>query len=396
MASAPPPKKLRTEVRKLGGMQRELYSLMGDNNPPILVRPDSQKSRPDWRQKVTPWSRVPFVNQARDDDLKLKHWVRGSVDPAEVYRFARYNTSVDVPSWTDEEYQLFENPDWTLEETRHLFDLARLFDLRWPVIFDRYDRQSSRTVEDLKARYYDVCSSLLRAKPSRSPKDEELLEAMKFSKELEEKRKAHLERLVSRPPSEVAEEEALVMEARRLEASASKILHERSELLELLESPPVSNSGAAQYNSSQGVGQLQQQLLQEKGRKIKDPQGPSPVRKSLTGTDGHSTMAVAVLQHRLTPKEEQAYGVSYEKHHHSLGVYLRSSRLPTFKHSLLPKAQAVMNELGIPMRPVMPTLRVCQRREALYSAINTLLEAKRVQDKLETEIEVLKRAKSSE
>lgn len=394
MASAPPPKKLRTEVRKLGGMQRELYSLMGESTPPVLVKPDAHRSRPDWRQKVTPWSRVPFTNQARQDGLKLRHWVRGAVDSEEVYRFARYNTVVDVPSWTDAEYQLFENPEWTLDETRHLFDLARQFDLRWPVIYDRYEQEKSRTVEELKARYYEVCSALLRAKPNRSPKDEEMLEAMKFSKELEEKRKAHLERLVSRPPAEVAEEEALVMKARRLEASASRILQERSELLELLESPPVSNSGAGQYNSSQGVAQLQQQLLQEKGRKIKDPQGPSPVRKSLTGTDGHSTMAVSVLQHRLTPKEEQAFGVSYEKHHHSLGVYLRSSRLPTFKHSLLPKAQAVMNELGIPMRPVMPTIRVCQKREALYSAINTLLEAKRVQDRLETEVAVLKQAKA--
>lgn len=48
---------------------------------------------------------------------------------------------------------------WTKEETDQLFDLCERFDLRFVVIADRFP--SSRTVEELKDRYYSgmyVCS----------------------------------------------------------------------------------------------------------------------------------------------------------------------------------------------------------------------------------------------
>lgn len=41
---------------------------------------------------------------------------------------------------------------WTKEETDQLFDLCERFDLRFIIIADRFP--SSRTVEELKDRYY--------------------------------------------------------------------------------------------------------------------------------------------------------------------------------------------------------------------------------------------------
>lgn len=41
---------------------------------------------------------------------------------------------------------------WTKEETDQLFDLCQRFDLRFIVVADRFP--SSRTVEELKDRYY--------------------------------------------------------------------------------------------------------------------------------------------------------------------------------------------------------------------------------------------------
>lgn len=41
---------------------------------------------------------------------------------------------------------------WTKEETDQLFDLCERFDLRFIVIADRFP--SSRSVEELKSRYY--------------------------------------------------------------------------------------------------------------------------------------------------------------------------------------------------------------------------------------------------
>lgn len=45
---------------------------------------------------------------------------------------------------------------WTKEETDELFDLCERFDLRFIVIADRFP--SSRTVEELKDRYYSGTS----------------------------------------------------------------------------------------------------------------------------------------------------------------------------------------------------------------------------------------------
>lgn len=47
---------------------------------------------------------------------------------------------------------------WTKEETNELFDLCGRFDLRFVVIADRFP--SSRTVEELKDRYYSGMSLL--------------------------------------------------------------------------------------------------------------------------------------------------------------------------------------------------------------------------------------------
>lgn len=39
---------------------------------------------------------------------------------------------------------------WTYEETVYLWELCNAFDLRFIVIYDRYDTKYQRTIEDLK------------------------------------------------------------------------------------------------------------------------------------------------------------------------------------------------------------------------------------------------------
>jgi DNA methyltransferase 1-associated protein 1 len=74
-----------------------------------------------------------------------------------------YQQQVPVPTYTDTEYlQHLHNDSWSRQETDHLFDLCRRFDLRFIVIRDRWDRSRfpDRSVEDLKERYYDICAIL--------------------------------------------------------------------------------------------------------------------------------------------------------------------------------------------------------------------------------------------
>lgn len=49
---------------------------------------------------------------------------------------------------------------WTKLETDHLVQLSLKYDLRWPVIKDRYRCTPDRPVQDLQQRFYDVANRL--------------------------------------------------------------------------------------------------------------------------------------------------------------------------------------------------------------------------------------------
>lgn len=74
---------------------------------------------------------------------------------------------VPIPSFSDAQYlQHLQSETWTRAETDNLFDLARRFDLRFGVMKDRWDvaRFSDRSIEDLKERYYTVCTTLTKVR----------------------------------------------------------------------------------------------------------------------------------------------------------------------------------------------------------------------------------------
>lgn len=53
----------------------------------------------------------------------------------------------DISSYTEEEYrQSLTSYTWTREETDYLFDLCRSYNLRFPIIADRYNPKYNRTI----------------------------------------------------------------------------------------------------------------------------------------------------------------------------------------------------------------------------------------------------------
>jgi DNA methyltransferase 1-associated protein 1 len=77
------------------------------------------------------------------------------------YPYAKFNVKLDKIIYTDEEYEgLLKDDDWTRDATDHLMDICYQYDLRWPVVADRYALLPSRTTEALMHRYYSIMEKI--------------------------------------------------------------------------------------------------------------------------------------------------------------------------------------------------------------------------------------------
>lgn len=575
-ASQPAKKKQKvgneqTSASRQTGMARELYNLIGPNTPPINLSMTSNASiRDKINFKPSPWSKMPFhANQKNNTSPQLFHWVKGSKKLLEdkstnkTYFFDKYNVSLDIPEFVDEEtFEKFmteiklvektlkeeeltrtkiaqeieekkeehnkekviisqlnekENDaqtkgisnvdkeeggkkpdvikddkesstnadeksvvsnntnkeeksqettteskndekvnaksndeaeleadniddsdgDWTYQETMELFELCRCFELKWHVIHDRFS-SSDRSLEDLKEQFYKISVKILAQQPNTNPNLIESLDL--FSKPKEVERKKYLESLLKRTPAEIAEEESLVIEARRFELAAKKMLVERSHLLTLLDSPQTSQS-IQQYQSSQGLANLYNNLMildkHQKKRQLQQQQRanasnhepvppPIPIAASssfkkdrsfqthlqhyLSGllkqqqqssnTKQEPSAIQQLLLKRLTVKEEEAYGLFYHAHDKlTPGVILRSTqKLPGLqqRQSVLKSVNSILQELDIPTaggtswKPIMPTRKTMAKYDELLRSVVALLEVKKGKDKLESEIRLIK------
>jgi DNA methyltransferase 1-associated protein 1 len=96
-------------------------------------------------------------------------------------------------------------------------------------------------IQDLKERYYGVNQALLRERAASSTSTDNnqerqtLIQQFSFDKNKEIERKKALEILFTRTPEQIEEEEALFIEARRLEQNDMKLAKEREQLLKFLQ-----------------------------------------------------------------------------------------------------------------------------------------------------------------
>ncbi|KAJ5193998.1 hypothetical protein N7491_001332 [Penicillium cf. griseofulvum] len=469
-----PHKKQKVVEKRPEGITRELYALLGERAPPIAINENKYKGRPKWMNKlrVRPWSMAPFTNNARSDGLVLNHWQRkhesarppvpapapapeesqmevdqpkeeGTEDvsklPEQEYAFAKYNVKPRLPHrYTDDEYNRhLKSDDWSREETDYLMDLVTDYDIRWVLIADRYDYQPRmetqpdanalvpakhhRTMEQMKARYYTIAATMLSLEhpPSEMSEAEfELHEKMlKFDPDRERDRKELAALQLNRTADEVREEAMLLEELKRITSNEQNFITERRELYSRLE-VPISVGNTTMYQSSAGLSQLLQTLLQaDKSKKRRSILGdgaiPSPAGQTPTTAGGLGRSETPVTQgankkgsipsketgqmvRTLTTAEEAKYGV---QHHErvSAGVQFRSDRaqrLTQAKSNVQTQKLAnALSELEIPVRLFMPTERVCKDFEKLIQSVNMLLDARKVSEKVESEIRVLEAAK---
>ncbi|KAK0667243.1 hypothetical protein QBC41DRAFT_366320 [Cercophora samala] len=489
----------------LKGLAREVQNLGGDN--PIAIVPEVnffKKRRFASRKPVAKWELKAFTNSARGDDgaLVLRHWKRKTDDAAPVEgaqdgdgqqqqqqqqggegtpaserkdekpddsAFAKFNVQVVVPHYTEDQYHSnLQNNDWTKEETDYLMQLAKDFDLRWMLIWDRYDytpkppagdatngdtstavipAPKQRSMEDLKARYYEVAAKMMAVqKPAQymTRPEFELYEMMQnFDPEQERKRKQFALNTMSRSKDEAREEESLLLEVKRILARTERFNEERRELYNRLDYP-ATDSDINSFKTSAGLQNLLQTLMttdkNKKRKSIMPGEGVSPntgvpnsavsetnpanrresIAASATSNNHHArhdsdartpatpadptpTSAAAnnkkkggsaqqaPERRKLTQQEEQVYGVSY---HDRLGSG------PTFRYEKINKLYShksgqqqlritnALSELDLPPRLVMPTAAVTAQFEVLWGAVTALVDLRKISDRLDGEIKI--------
>ncbi|XP_074642063.1 DNA methyltransferase 1-associated protein 1-like [Tubulanus polymorphus] len=353
-------KKTETQQKRPEGMHRELWGLLWTDSkdlPPIIPTDSPQSGYKQMkakigRSKVRPWKWMPFTNPARKDGAVFYHW-RRVADEGKDYPFARFNKQVDIPSYSDIEYQQNLHDDkWTRQETDHLFELGRRFDLRFIVMHDRWDREkfSERSVEDLKERYYGICNILtkLHAPPGHEAK------VKVFDADHERRRKDQLNKLFNRTNEQIEEEENLMNELKKIE-QRKKEREKKTQDLQKLITAADSNVDARKHDK-------------------KNP------KKKMPFTQKSKDVTVPETTGIKFPDFKQP------------GVTLRSQRmkLPSSVGQKKTKAlEQVLEELGIEFNPI-PSEEIVQNFNELRQDIVLLYELKVALANCEYELQTLR------
>ncbi|KAI8803022.1 hypothetical protein BJ742DRAFT_830955 [Cladochytrium replicatum] len=358
------------------GMNKELYALVG-GMPPVMPVP-TYKAKLQINKKVTKWHYTSFKNPARSDNMCLWHWdrERPTADDPTDYRFAKLNQSALVYEYTSEQYEShLQVIGWSKEETDYLIDCCKKYDLRWPVIHDRYEFSggAARSMEDLKERYYFIATEMLKLKPS-DEETKQLIEAYAYDKDREVQRKRNLELLYHRTPEQIMEEEALAYELRRRERYEKQWAMERERLVRLLGNHELPGLAGDKSSSTSAA--------------VKKKKAP-PKAEEAAG----STSTTHDVQRKKTFKAGGGEETEVEKRVNlgPPGAFLRSQKVgvqrPGTKQTVQVKLVAMLQELGIGLRPVMPTYAVSAKFEELKANVMHLLDLKKQADKLQMEVD---------
>ncbi|XP_026276283.1 DNA methyltransferase 1-associated protein 1 [Frankliniella occidentalis] len=343
------------------GMPREVFALLCNDSkgvPPVFPTDTGQgykqtKAKLGMR-KVRPWKWMPFTNPGRTDGAVFHHW-RRVADEGKEYPFAKFNKKVPVPSYTDDEYnQHLQTTGWTKEETNHLIDLAKRFDLRFIVMKDRFDKEkfTDRSVEELKERFYTIQTTLTKVRSTSPPEGKPYV----FDADHERRRKEQLKRIYERTQKQIEEEQSLVTEYRRIEAR-KKERDKKTQDLQKLITAADSQSENRRIEKKLPKKKLQQQLTRPRV----------------------DTVAV------------ESTGIKFPDMKGS-GVSVRSQRMKmpaNVGQKKIKGVEQLLQELGVELNP-MPTEEICTHFNELRSDMVLLHELKAAFSTCEFELQTLR------
>lgn len=422
-----------SKAMKMAGMSREVMHLMSGNQdtqsatlPPIVPAFSRDSTAATGESKevkvkvgnkfissgkpARQWTWAPFASSSRTDGAMFRHWVRANVEYTD-YPYAKFDIHLDPVTYTDEEYATYLTSDsWTKSETDKLMEFARKYELRWPVIHDRwfghYEAEegnvpASRHCEDLQQRYYSVAAILSQIRISQeaaaeaqalsavvldpnvedakekiesllletaaarvlatsNPKNQPLINNVgtgstnkMFGSAHEHGRREHLDRLWARSKEEEIEEMALRKELKIIEAQLRKLKKTGGHILAASQSAVSVPSRLPSAPSSRGPSRSVSPV----------PGAKAPANNILDNPD---ILDRSFASTAPTPMPQNPY--------------LQSGRLAPpatggsagLNKTLLTKMDQVLAELKVPNVP-LPTKRVCDVYDSVRKDALTLL-----------------------
>ncbi|KAM3420562.1 hypothetical protein BST61_g3824 [Cercospora zeina] len=358
--------------------------------------------------------------------------------------FSKYNVQVEIPEYDDEIYeQDLRHDDWTKAETDYLLQTYRECNGKWPVVWDHYEYgDKTRSMEDLKARFYKVSAQLLQLKTpiqSMGTAEFDLYNTLNtFDPVKEESRKSLAKGHLYRKANEVDEETVLLGELQRIMVNQAALDGQREELRKRLDYPHANTNGY-QYSTSQALTQLWQQLLAQ-DRMKKNPrlkptgnpnydgfmqggmQAPQSARprdsnaglaeagggssRDRRGTRGESLGSVPntpghALPVSLSAADQTRMGVVIfpPEHKASGGISFASDRLtkPRVAKSTIQseKIATILASAGVPEIIPLPTPKVVEAFEGIMTKVHALLDMRKLAEKDETELKVRRQEAAS-
>jgi hypothetical protein len=162
--------------------------------------------------------------------------------------------------YTDNEYnQYLDDEHWSREETDHLFDLCKTYDLRFYIVHDRWNSgmYKPRTIDELKDRYYKVAGILQQQKAANNNNSQkhadganDVADVFVFDMEHEQKRREQLNKLLSRTIEQIKEEDYLIEELKKIEIRKRERDRKSQNLTQLLN---VTDTTTTTFNSRQAT-----------------------------------------------------------------------------------------------------------------------------------------------
>lgn len=212
--------------------------------------------------------------------------------------YAKFNTKLDPVTYTSEEYEsLLRVPCWTRSETDQFMAACHAFNLRWPVIADRFEATSHRSTEDLMARYYFIVTKL---KQQRSDKrggslSSQIVPATTFDVEFERCRRKQQDLLLQLSPEEQAKEAALREELRSLDASIKKIKKSLKQQA-APQAPQAAAAGAKAVATASSSTSSKKKGGGQKDGATAAPLAPSTAASIAAASQGGSVAAAVLLK----------------------------------------------------------------------------------------------------